>query len=181
MNALIPWRIMTYESLEDLTPSPDVHSALAGIAWLRGVWTGTGHRQLPGEEPTEIAQRVEFVTNGQAYLYYLSQSWTVDDDGSPGDPIAMETGFWRANPDASVEVVLAAPEGVAEVWYGKVQVHKIELVTDAVARTQGADVPVTGGHRLYGLMDGDLWYSYDRATEDAALQPHLWAHLRREQ
>lgn len=172
---------MAYESLDDFIPEPGLHPALAGLAWLRGVWTGTANRQMPGEDqPREVSQRIEFVTNGGPYLFYLSQIWELE-DGESGAALGMETGFWRADENANVEAVLTTSEGVAEVWYGKLQVRKIELVTDAVARSQHAEIPVTGGQRLYGLVDGDLWYSADRSSEGASLQPYLWGHLRREE
>ncbi len=37
-----------------------------------------------------------------------------------------------------------------------------------------------GGHRLYGLVEGDLLYAYDMAAMGQALQPHTWARLVRQ-
>ncbi len=34
-----------------------------------------------------------------------------------------------------------------------------------------------GGHRLYGLVEGDLLWAYDMAAMGQELQPHLWARL----
>ena len=56
---------------------------------------------------------------------------------------------------------------------------KIELTTDLVARTDTAELPYTGGHRLYGNVDGDLMWAFDRATTDVRLQPYMWARLQR--
>lgn len=168
---------MPYQPIHEYAADPALHPDLVGLGWLVGSWTGNGHRQLPGTHSVEIGQQIDFATNGGPYLHYLSQSWTLDADGRPEAALTMETGFWRPQRDGSVEVVLAAPEGWAEVWFGKLQVSRLELVTDAVARTQTAQVPISGGHRLYGLVDGELWYSHDRATEDHAMQPYMWAHL----
>jgi len=55
---------------------------------------------------------------------------------------------------------------------------KIELQTDVVARTQTAK-DYTAGHRLYGLVDGDLLWAYDMAAVGEPLQPHLSGTLKR--
>ena len=104
----------------------------------------------------------------------------MNPDGPPAAPLRMETGFWRPNVDTrKVDVLMAAPEGWAEVWTGNIDGAKIELVTDAVARTEEALVPYTGGQRLYGQVEGDLLWTFDRATVDAPLQPYMWARLKR--
>ena len=56
---------------------------------------------------------------------------------------------------------------------------KLDLTTDAVIRTETAK-EVTAGHRLYGLVEGDLWFAYDMAAQGQALQPHLWGKLVRQ-
>ena len=91
----------------------------------------------------------------------------------------METGVWRPKADGTIEVVLSSPEGWSEVWAGKVEGAKIELVTDAVMRTSTASVEYTGGQRLYGSVEGDLLWTFDRATTEVPLQSHLWARLKR--
>jgi hypothetical protein len=73
-------------------------------------------------------------------------------------------------------VVLAHPTGIAEIWYGEIEGAKIEMRTDVVARTVTAK-EVSAGHRLYGLVNGELMWAYDMAAEGQPLQPHLWATL----
>ena len=51
--------------------------------------------------------------------------------------------------------------------------------TDAVARTQTAK-EYTGGHRMYGMVEGDLLWAYDMAAVGQPLQPHLWGRLVRQ-
>ena len=157
----------------------DLNPALVGLAWLRGRWEGTGYRQWPGEEKTSYAIQVDFADNGGDYLHYLSQSFEVDDEGRPVKALAMETGFWRPLPDGTVDVVMCSPDGFAEIWFGKLTPGRLDLITDAVARTKDAAVAYTAGRRLYGLVDGKLMFSFDRATTDHSLQPHLWATLER--
>jgi hypothetical protein len=54
--------------------------------------------------------------------------------------------------------------------------HRIDLVSDLVARTATAK-PVSGMKRLYGLVDGDLAYAVDMAAVDQPLQAHFSAKL----
>ncbi len=164
---------MTFEIPSDLNP------ALIGLAWLRGRWEGTGFREWPGEEKIQFAQQIDFAENGGDYLHYLAQAFEVDADGRPTRPLMMETGFWRPLADGTVDVAMCSHEGFAEVWYGKLQPGRLDLVTDAVVRSPEATVAYTAGRRLYGTVEGKLMYSFDRATEDVPLRPYVWATLER--
>ena len=164
---------MVFEIPADLNP------ALVGLAWLRGRWEGTGYRQWPGLEKHSYALQVDFADNGEDYLHYLCQAFETDADGAPTKPLFMETGFWRPLADGTVDVMMCSPDGFAEIWFGKVQPGRLDLITDAVARTRDAKVAYTAGRRLYGNVEGRLLFSFDRATEDEELQPYLWAQLER--
>jgi hypothetical protein len=107
------------------------------------------------------------------------QTYELGEDGVAMKPLGMETGFWRPQPDGAIEVSLAHPDGYAELWEGTMTGAKIELRTDAVVRPLSSAVEYTGGHRLYGNVESDLLWTFDRATTDVALQPYLWARLQR--
>jgi hypothetical protein len=92
--------------------------------------------------------------------------------------LAQETGYWRPEADGSLELLLAHPTGFVEIWVGQADGAKIELRTDAVARTSTAK-DYTAGHRLYGLVNGDLLWAYDMAAMGQPLQPHLSATLKK--
>lgn len=156
-----------------------LNPALMPLAWMIGRWVGNGHGNWPGVGDFEFGQQIDFATNDGPYLHYLSQTWTLDADGQPEAPLGMETGFWRPGDDGDVEVVLTNPQGWAEIWVGKIQGAKIELTTDLVARTTTAAEQYTGGQRLYGNVESDLMWAFDRATTEVELQPYMWARLTR--
>ncbi|ONI66923.1 FABP family protein [Kribbella sp. ALI-6-A] len=154
----------------------DLHPDLMPLAWLLGRWEGRGHGDYPTIEKFEFGQQIDFSHNGKPYLHYVSQTYVVGEDGTKERPLAVETGFWRPKPDNKLEVVLAHPTGFAEIWYGEMDGAKIEMQTDVIARTATAK-EVAAGHRLYGLVKGELLWAYDMAAEGQPLQPHLWATL----
>ena len=98
--------------------------------------------------------------------------------GQIGLPLGTETGYWRPRPGNQVEVMLAHPTGIVEIYLGEITGTRIEMATDVVARTATAK-EVTAGHRLYGLAGTDLAYAYDLAAVGQPLQPHLSAQLKR--
>jgi hypothetical protein len=155
---------------------PDLPTELVPVAWLLGTWRGVGVGGYPTVEEFRFSQEVTFAEVGKPFLQYHSRSWLLDDDGTEVRPLAQESGYWRPQPDGSLEVLLAHPTGFAEVYLGTVEGPKIELRTDVVARTETAKT-YTAGHRLYGLVDGDLMWAYDMAAEGQELQPHLSAKL----
>ena len=157
---------------------PDVHPALAPLRFLLGRWEGAGVVGYPTIESAQFGQEVTFTHNGKPFLIYTSRTWRLGADGQVGQPLAMETGFWRPQPEGQIEVVLAHPTGIAEIYLGEITGTKIEMATDAVMRTSTAK-DVTAGHRLYGLIGTDLGYAYDMAALGQPLQPHVSAQLKR--
>ena len=150
------------------------HADLAPIAWLLGTWRGEGVGGYPTMEPFRYGEELTFRHNGKPFLAYTQRTWSLDD----GRPLHAETGYWRPRPDGHVEVVLAHPTGIAEIYYGTVTGTRVELATDVVARTQSAK-EVSALTRLFGLVDGRLMYAVDMAAVGQSLQPHLSATLDR--
>lgn len=163
---------MPYEIPDDLSPD------LAALAWMIGRWEGTGKTTWPGTEDADFGQQIDFAQNGGSYLHYLSQTFELDAEGRAVRPLTMETGFWRPQRDGTLEVVLAQPEGYAEVWYGKITGAKIELATDAVMRTASAE-EYTAGQRLFGYVENELLWTLDRAAGGHPLQTYQWGRLQR--
>jgi THAP4-like, heme-binding beta-barrel domain len=164
---------MPFEIPDDLDP------ALLPVAFLLGTWAGAGLGQYPTIKDFRFGQEVSFsYVPGKAFLDYESRSWLIDEQGEKLRPLAREHGYWRPQPDGTLEVVLAHPTGIVEIWHGELDNGKIELRTDAVARTASAK-EYSSGHRLYGLVKGDLLWTFDMAAMGQPLQNHLAAQLKR--
>ncbi len=163
----------------DLVDAPTVHERLEPLAFLLGTWRGLGVVGYPTIEERRYEQEIVFAHDGRPFLDYSSRTWILDADGARIRPAAREVGWWRPGKEPrDVEVLLAHPTGIVEVYVGEVTFSKIELRTDVVARTETAK-SVTALHRLYGLVEGDLAYAVDLAAVDQPLQPHLSARLAR--
>jgi THAP4-like, heme-binding beta-barrel domain len=156
----------------------EAHPALAPLRFLIGRWEGAGVAGYPTIESAQYGQEIEFSHNGRPYLSYASRTWRLDGDGTIGEPLAAETGFWRPQPDGMVEMVLAHASGIVGVYLGQVTGTRVDLATDAVVRTATAK-EVTAGRRLYGLIGADLGYAWDLAAVGQPLQAHVSAQLKR--
>jgi hypothetical protein len=157
----------------------DLHPDVMPVAFLLGHWHGNGHGDYPTIDAFEFGQELAFTHDGRPFLHYLSRTWLIDEDGTPGRPLAVETGFLRPRPDNQVEFLLTHPTGFAEIYYGSIEGARLVLTTDAVVRTASAK-EYTGGQRLYGLVDGQLLWTFDMAAVGQHLQSHIWARLERD-
>ena len=157
---------------------PEPHPDLEPVRFLLGRWEGAGVGGYPTIESFRFGQEITFSHIGKPFLIYSSRTWLLDEDGNLIRPAATETGYWRPQPDGQIEVVLAEPTGIAEIYVGEIAGTKVEMSTDVVARTATAK-DVTAGHRLYGLIGADLGWAFDMAAMGQPLQPHLSAQLKR--
>lgn len=157
---------------------PEVHPDLEPIAWLLGRWEGAGVGGYPTIDSFNFGQEIEFGHNGKPFLTYVSRAWLLDESGAKVRPLATESGYWRQLPDRQLEVLLAHPTGIVEIYIGEVVFHKVELRTDVVARTTTSK-EYSAGHRLYGLVNGNLMWAYDMAAEGVPLTSHMSAELKK--
>jgi hypothetical protein len=146
-----------------------------------GKWGGKGMGEWPGAEKFEFVQEVTFRHDGRPFLEYTSKSWIIDSEGNHIRPGAAESGYWRIKPNKVVELILAHSTGISEGWLGKISDDRpsIQLALDHayIAPTAKA---VTDGARLYGLVEGQLFTSYDMAAMGEELQAHIWSSLERQ-
>ena len=160
---------------------PEINHACLSLLPLVGVWRGTGiYGNDPGIGDPQFGQQITISHDGRPFLKYESLTWLLEADGTPAAPAAREVGFWRPQPDGSIELLLAHAEGRIEVFYGQPRsLTAWAMSTDATWRTPTAP-PVVGTTRLYGITpDGRLAYVEERAHSDIELAPHASAALER--
>ncbi|HVW44419.1 MAG TPA: FABP family protein [Amycolatopsis sp.] len=165
----------------NLREGPNLNDACLALLPLVGVWRGEGEVNYPTiDGPVKFAQQVTIAHDGRPFLYHEARSWLLDDNGDVIRPAAREVGWWRPQPDDTIELLLTHSTGILEIFYGKPRTQTSwELGTDAVIRTATAK-EVTGAQRLYGLVNnGDLGYVEERAMVGQPMQPHVSAYLRR--
>jgi nitrobindin-like protein len=155
-----------------------LHPDLAPLAFLLGRWEGAGVGGYPTIESFQFGQEMVFSHNGKPFLSYTSRTWLLDAEGHLGRPLATESGFWRPQADGKVELLLAHPTGITEIYLGEINGTRVDLITDVVARTETAK-EYSAGRRLYGLIGEDLGWAYDMAAVGQPLQSHISAQLKR--
>jgi hypothetical protein len=157
----------------------NLHPELMPLAWLIGTWRGKGNGEYPNVPSFQFAQELSFNHDGRPFLNYFSRSWLIDENDEIIRPASSEVGFWRIKKNNVLEVVLAHDTGITEGWVGLVQGAKIQLEMDQGYSSPTAKI-VTAGSRLYGLVEGELFTSYDMAAQGQTLQAHLWSSLARQ-
>jgi hypothetical protein len=162
---------------------PDLPPPLVPLAWVVGVWAGAGVVGYPTMEDTRFGQEVTFSHDGRPFLTYTSRTWLLDDEGNRVRPLATESGYWRPGAPrdgggTALEVLLAHPTGVVEIYEGVVDGPRITLTTDVVARTATAK-EYTAATRMYGLVNGDLLWVMEMAAVGRPLKAHASAQLKR--
>ncbi|KID29209.1 FABP family protein [Prauserella rugosa] len=167
----------------NLREGENLGDACLALLPLVGVWRGEGEVNYPTmDEPQRIAQQLTIAHDGRPFLYHEARSWLLDADGNVIRPAARETGWWRPQPDDTIELLLAHSSGIIELFYGTARGQSAwQLATDAVVRSQTAK-DVTAAERLYGIMpdgSGNLGYVEERAMMGHPKTPHVSLVLER--
>jgi hypothetical protein len=166
------------EDTSDVRSGPEVVPELLSVLPLLGEWHGEGQAAGPDGDH-RFGQWVRFGHDGRDFLSYESRTWRLTDDGAIVGPDARETGFWRPRGDDDVELLVASPEGLVEIYAGRARTTTSwELTADVLARTPDAP-DVARAVRLYGIVEGALMYAIDRAGTDQELRPTMSARLER--
>ncbi|MET8120276.1 FABP family protein [Micromonospora sp. NPDC005189] len=170
-----------FEESHDLRVGPKLHPALDGLLPYVGLWRGRGKGGFPTIEDFDYAQEIRISHDGRPFLHYESRAWILDEQSKPVRPAGREVGWWRpvlvdGRATDELEALLTTPTGIMELHLGKRTGTQVEFGTDAVVRTPTAK-EVTGGHRLFGIVEGALLYAQEMAAMGHALSAHLSARL----
>ncbi|ALE93006.1 fatty acid-binding protein [Arthrobacter alpinus] len=84
------------------------------------------------------------------------------------------------NADGGFDIMatIVHPGGIAELYYGSIKGPQIHLSTDAVMRGAGAK-DYKAATRIFGLVNGELYWRWDAAASGKSLQAHASAALRK--
>jgi hypothetical protein len=166
----------------DVRTGPEVSEALLAVLPLLGEWHGEGvmNGAVAGSaEDLRFGQWIRFSHDGRGFLAYESRTWRLTDDGAIVGPDVRESGFLRPRGQDDVELLVASPDGLVELYVGTARTTTSwELTSDVMARTPDAP-DVTRAVRLYGIVEGALMYAIDRAGPDGPLRPTMSARLER--
>lgn len=158
---------------------PTLPEPLRPLAWLLGRWEGAGVVGYPTMTSVHFGQEIEVTHDGRSFLKWESRSWILDSEtGERVRPSAVESGFWRPMDNGEVELLLAHPTGIVEMYYGTIEPARIQLKTDGVLRSPHAK-EYNSASRMYGLVDSQLMWVMDMAAVGHPLQSHLSAQLKR--
>lgn len=144
------------------------------IAFLAGIWRGSGSGTFPTMESFAYEEEVRFVDLGVPSFVYQQRAWSPEDD----ELLHVETGIWRAMPDGRLAVTVALPR-VTEISEGMLVDGSISLATTSVERATGG-AGLVAVRREYTCEDDLIHYRVAMATETVAeVTPHLEGTLRR--
>ncbi|MGY1718494.1 FABP family protein [Blastococcus sp. SYSU DS0552] len=162
----------------DVRSGPEVSEQLLAVLPLLGEWHGEGQAAGTGGDH-RFGQWIRFAHDGRGFLAYESRTWRLTDDGRIVGPDVRESGFWRPRGNDDVELLVASPDGLVEIYVGTARTTTSwELTSDVLARTPDA-VEVTRSVRLYGIVEGALMYAIDRAVGEQPPRPVMSARLER--
>ncbi|MGJ9404654.1 FABP family protein [Arthrobacter sp. KK5.5] len=112
----------------------------------------------------------------------------VDADGGPGMAPADIVPAFRTADDVErlrnadggfdLQVNVVHPGGISELYYGSIKGPQVQLATDLVMRgTHSKDY--ASATRIYGLVNGDLYWRWDVAANGKGLAAHASAALKK--
>jgi len=158
--------------------TPQLHPDVAVLAPLIGTWEGTGHGEYPTIEDFDYAESVTFTHVGKPFVAYTQR--TVNP--ASGLPMHAESGYLRVPRPGSIEIVMAQPTGLAEIYEGAVVGVDVPLVIDVrstsiAAAPTAKDVILT--ERTLSVIGDELSYTFRMAAVGQPLTHHLSATLRR--
>jgi hypothetical protein len=152
---------------------PALHPDVAPLGFLLGSWMGEGKGFYSTIEAFEYGEEIRVWHVGKPVLPYNQRTWSLDD----GRPLHSESGFWRMAGAGRVELVVAHPNGHAEVAEGTLSGTSISTASISMARTSTAK-QVDAIERDVRVDRDVMTYELRMAAMGRALDGHLQAELR---
>lgn len=130
-----------------------------------------------GGEPTPLVTETGYWRLGRPLGDADTGPGMLPGTGAPryNNADAVET-LRNADGGFDLEVAIVHPDGVSELYLGQVKGPRIDLVTDAVMRTQTAK-HYSAATRIYGLVDNHLLWAWDIAALGQPLRTHASGRL----
>ena len=157
---------------------PELHPDVAVLAPLLGTWEGSGNGEYPTIDDFAYLESITFGHVGKPFVAYTQRTRHPD----TGAPMHAETGYLRVPRPGSIEIVMAQPTGLAEIYEGAVVGGDVPLVIDARSTSINATSTakeVTITERTISVTGDDLHYTVRMAAVGQPLQHHLSATLHR--
>lgn len=155
-----------------------LHRDVAVLAPLLGTWVGEGYGEYPTIEDFAYVESVTFDHVGKPFVAYTQRTRHPDTDV----PMHSESGYWRVPAPGRLEIVMAQPTGLTEVYEGSIVERDGVTLMDVRSPVVGATSTakeVTVTERTFELDGDELRYSFRMAAVGQPLQHHLAATLRR--
>jgi hypothetical protein len=161
----------------------EIHPNLANVSALIGTWTGKGEGVYPTIEPFRYFESLTLSDVGKPFLVYRQRTRSVADDGTPGEPLHAEDGFWRFPGSTRAELLISQPTGINEISEGTLAATADgHLVIDVASTSVGLSSTaksVVAIERTFRLEGDALSYDVRMAAVGEPLQHHLSARLSR--
>ena len=157
---------------------PELHPDVTVLAPLLGTWEGSGDGEYPTIDDFAYLESITFGHVGKPFVAYTQRTRHPD----TGAPMHAETGYLRVPRPGSIEIVMAQPTGLAEIYEGAVVGGDVPLVIDARSTSINATSTakeVTITERTISVTGDDLHYTFRMAAVGQPLQHHLSATLHR--
>jgi hypothetical protein len=84
----------------------------------------------------------------------------------------------NANGGFDITATIVHPGGIAELYYGQIKGPQIQLATDMVMRGSQSK-EYSAATRMFGLVNGDLFWRWDVAASGNELEAHASAILKK--
>ncbi len=161
-----------------VNPPGELHPDVAVLAPLLGTWEGEGTGEYPTIDDFSYVESITFAHVGKPFIAYTQRTRHPE----TGAPMHAESGYLRVPRPGSIEIVMAQPTGLAEIYEGAVVGGDAPLVIDVRSTSIGSTTSakeVTVTERTISITGDVLQYTFRMAAVGQPLQHHLSASLRR--